>query len=158
MKNYCIALFLMLLFVTGCGTVKYVPVESSENVKIEYRDSVKIVKDTIRIEVPQESQFQAVLDTLSTLETSVAISTAKVDYRGVLSHSLENKKVELEKEYVYLDRIVHRDSVVVQEVQVPYEVQVEKRYIPKWSWISLIINILIACYIGIKLYLKFRGV
>ena len=71
-----------LLTVMGCSTAKYVPVETIE--RVEYRDSVVYVNDTITIEVPKEKVvYVGPADTLSQISTSLAFSEAKVE-QGVL--------------------------------------------------------------------------
>jgi hypothetical protein len=121
---------------------------------IQYRDT------TIFVEVPVEVIKEVVpqLDTLF-METSLAESTSYLDTTTrTLKGELKNKQEPLEK-IVYLpskEHIVYRDSIITKEV--PVEIQVEKKYIPQWCWYSLIANVIVLCYIGFKLYLKFRKV
>ena len=125
---------LILLFVlVSCGTTKYLPVQTIE--KIEYRDSIVYVNDTITIEVPKEKVvYVRPADTLSQISTSLAFSEAKVE-KGVLTHTLEQKgeiktKIDTFFKVKYTDRIV--------EKEVPVEVEVEKPYIPTFFWIVTI--------------------
>ena len=136
-------LFLVMFMMVGCGIcnkVKYVPVETK-------KDSVIIEKvveriDTVNIEVPGEKIYVIAVDS-SHLETTVAISDAKIDSTGMLHHSLENKDVELKKEIVYIDRIIEKKVEVEKEV--PVEVKVPVKYIPNYyKWI----HILFWCMIG----------
>ena len=135
-------LLLVMFLVMGCGICKrqYIPVESKiDSIYIE-----KVVEriDTVNIEVPGESVYVIKQDS-SHLETTVAISDAKIDSTGILHHSLENKDVELKKEIVYIDRIIEKKVEVEKEV--PVEVQVPVRYIPNYyKWI----NILFWCIVG----------
>jgi hypothetical protein len=149
---------LLLLFVGSCSTVKYVPISDSENIHkvdstiIQYRDT------TIFVEVPVEVVKEVVpqLDTLY-METSLAKSTSYLDTTTrTLKGELKNKQEPLEK-IVYLpskEHIVYRDSIITKEV--PVEVQIEKKHIPQWVWYSVIFNVIVLCYIGFKIYLKFR--
>ena len=50
---------------------------------------------------------------------------------------------ETEKEYVE----------VIKEV--PVKVEVEKKYIPKWCWYSLISNVVVLMLLGFRLYVAF---
>ena len=143
---------LILLFVlVSCGTTKYLPVQTIE--KIEYRDSIVYVNDTITIEVPKEKVvYVRPADTLSQISTSLAFSEAKVE-KGVLTHTLEQKgqiKAKIDTFFMvkYIDRIV--------EKEVPVEVEVEKPYIPIFFWIVTIYAAIITLLIAFKTYLKFK--
>ena len=143
---------LILLFVlVSCGTTKYLPVQTIE--KIEYRDSIVYVNDTITIEVPKEKVVYVIpADTLSQISTSLAFSEAKVE-KGVLTHTLEQKgqiKAKIDTFFMvkYIDRIV--------EKEVPVEVEVEKPYIPIFFWIVTIYAAIITLLIAFKTYLKFK--
>ena len=136
-------LFLVMFLVMGCGIckrVQYVPVETK-------KDSIVIEKvveriDTVNIEVPGEKIYVIAADS-SHLETTVAISDAKIDSTGILHHSLENKDVELKKEIVYIDRIIEKRVEVEKEV--PVEVKVPVKYVPNYyKWI----HILFWCIVG----------
>lgn len=147
-----------LLSLVSCSTVKYVPISDSENIHkvdstiIQYRDT------TIFVEVPVEVVKEVVpqLDTLY-METSLSHSTSYLDTTTrTLKGELKNKIEPIEK-IVYLpskEHIVYRDSIITKEV--PVEVQVEKKHIPQWVWYSVIFNVIVLCYIGFKIYLKFR--
>ena len=143
---------LILLFVlVSCGTTKYLPVQTIE--KIEYRDSIVYVNDTITIEVPKEKVVYVVpADTLSQISTSLAFSEAKVE-KGILTHTLEQKgqiKTKIDTFFMvkYIDRIV--------EKEVPVEVEIEKPYIPTFFWIVTIYAAIITLLIALKAYLKFK--
>ena len=143
---------LILLFVlVSCGTTKYLPVQTIE--KIEYRDSIVYVNDTITIEVPKEKVvYVRPADTLSQISTSLAFSEAKVE-KGILTHILEQKgqiKAKIDTFFMvkYIDRIV--------EKEVPVEVEVEKPYIPTVFWIVTIYAAIITLFIALKAYLKFK--
>ena len=136
-------LFLLMFFMVSCGTfrkVQYVPVNTS-------KDSViveKIVErvDSVYFPVPGES-VEVFREDSSHLETSVAISDAKIDSNGVLHHSLRNKDVNLKKEIIYKDKIIEKKVEVEKEV--PVEVEVPVKYVPDYyKWI----NILFWCMAG----------
>lgn len=127
----------------SCSTVKYVPVEK-EVVKTEIvRDTVtvvKIEKEYVETEVP-------VKDTVSVIETSVAVSKAEIK-GNVLNHSLRNKDT-LRVEYRYVTKVEK------EYVDRPIEVTVEKKVIPKWCWILLVANMLCVGVIAGKTIAKF---
>ena len=143
---------LILLFVlVSCGTTKYLPVQTIE--KIEYRDSIVYLNDTITIEVPKEKVvYVRPADTLSQISTSLAFSEAKVE-KGILTHTLEQKgqiKAKIDTFFMvkYIDRIV--------EKEVPVEVEIEKPYIPTFFWIVTIYAAIITLFIAFKAYFKFK--
>ena len=150
-------ILILLLLLTSCSTIKYVPISDSENIHkvdstiIQYRDT------TIFVEVPVEVVKEVVpqLDTLF-METSLAESTSYLDTTTrTLKGELKNKQEPLEK-IVYLpskEHIVYRDSIITKEI--PVEVEVEKEVIPKWCWYSVIFNVIVLCYICIIIYRKF---
>lgn len=119
-------LLLPILLISACSTPRYVPVETkTDSIYVE-----KIIerKDTIFIDIPKESYAQ-VADTLSHLETSVACSEASIQ-EGRLHHSITNKPITLKKEIVYTDKVIEVEKRV--EVPVIKEVEVERRYVPKY--------------------------
>ena len=140
-----------MLVAVSCSTTKHIPVQTIE--KIEYRDSIVYVNDTITIEVPKEKVVYVVpADTLSQISTSLAFSEAKVE-KGVLTHTLEQKgqiKAKIDTFFMvkYIDRIV--------EKEVPVEVEVEKPYIPTFFWIVTIYAAIITLFIAFKAYFKFK--
>ena len=140
-----------MLIAVSCATTKYLPVETIE--KIEYRDSIVYVNDTITIEVPKEKVvYVRPADTLSQISTSLAFSEAKVE-KGILTHTLEQKgqiKTKIDTFFMvkYIDRIV--------EKEVPVEVEVEKPYIPTFFWIVAIYAVIITISIAFKAYLKLK--
>lgn len=144
-------IFIILLVAVSCSTTKYLPVQTIE--KIEYRDSIVYVTDTISIEVPKEKVvYVRPADTLSQISTSLAFSEAKVE-KGVLTHTLEQKgqiKAKIDTFFMvkYIDRIV--------EKEVPVEVEIEKPYIPTFFWIVAIYAAIITLLIALKAYLKLK--
>ena len=136
-------LFIVTFLMMGCSIchrVQYVPVATkTDSVIIE-----KIVErvDSVEVPVPGES-VEVVRQDSSHLETSVAISDAKIDSNGVLHHTLKNKDVNLKKEIVYKDKIIEKKVEVEKEV--PVEVEVPVKYVPDYyKWI----NILFWCMAG----------
>ena len=136
-------LFIVMFLMMGCSIchrVQYVPVETkTDSVIIE-----KIVErvDSVYFPVPSESS-EVVREDSSHLETSVAISDAKIDSNGVLHHTLKNKNTNLKKEIVYKDKIIEKKVEVEKEV--PVEVEVPVKYVPDYyKWI----NILFWCMAG----------
>lgn len=144
-------IFILLLVAVSCSTTKYLPVETIE--RIEYRDSIVYVNDTITIEVPKEKVVYAgPADTLSQISTSLAFSEAKVE-KGVLTHTLENKE-QIKVKIDTLFKVKYTDRIVEKEV--PVEVEVKKPYIPTFFWIMTIYATIITLLIAFRFYLKFK--
>ena len=140
-------LFLIILLLTSCSTIKYVPVKGEDIYHTEY-----ITKDSI-VYTPVEVIKEVVpeLDTLY-METSVAKAKAYLDTNlNILKGEMKNKK-----EIIYKDKIVYRDSIIIQKQEVPVEVKVEKKVVPDWCQWLLVINILVAIVFAIRLYFRFR--
>lgn len=126
------------LMMTGCGATRYIPVESTETV----RDTVILKPDTVRVEIPRERVVEAVpqLDTLN-METSVASAQAYLDtLTRTLKGSITNKPVELKKEI----QTIERTKFVERKVEVPVPYEVVKSKTPRWAWVLLLINLVLA--------------
>ena len=139
--------FLILLLLTSCSTIKYVPVKGEDIYHTEY-----ITKDSI-VYTPVEVIKEVVpeMDTLY-METSVAKAKAYLDTNlNILKGEMKNKK-----EIIYKDKIVYRDSIIIQKQEVPVEVEVEKKVVPGWVYYSLGLNILILSFFLGRLYFRFR--
>ena len=140
-------LFLILLILTSCSTIKYVHVKGEDIYHTEYvtKDSIVYTPVEVIKEVAPE------LDTLY-METSVAKAKAYLDTNlNTLKGEMKNKK-----EIIYRDKIVYRDSIVIQKQEVPVEVEVEKKVVPNWCWCLLAINILVTIVFAIRLYFRLK--
>lgn len=132
----------------GCSTPKYLP---SSNIKIIAKDSVFVHTELISVALPLESH-SIITKSKSHLETSVATSDASIDSLGMLHHTLTNKKDSLKREIKYIDKIVYRDSIITKEV--PVEVKVPVRYIPKFYQFTFAFFWIFVLFIVIKLLIK----
>ena len=140
-------LFLILLLFVSCSTIKYVPVKETEYVTV----TETIVDTVIKWAPPIEKVDKETKDTTSTVETSLAKSTATVS-NGTLHHTIENKKDSIKTKIVYKDKIVTK----TEYKEVPVEVEVVKKVVPGWCWWLLGINILAIIVFAIRLYFRFR--
>ena len=141
-------LFLILfILLTSCSTIKYIPVKETEYVTV----TETLVDTVIKWEPPVEKIVNETKDTTSTVETSLAKSTATVS-NGTLHHSIENKKDSVKTKIVYKDKIVTK----TEYKEVPVEVEVEKKVVPSWCCWLLGINILVIIGFAIRLYFRFR--
>ena len=140
-------IILLTLLLTSCSTTKYVPVKETEYVTV----TETLVDTVIKWAPPIEKEDKETKDTTSTVETSLAKSTATVS-NGTLHHTIENKKDSIKTKIVYKDKIVTK----TEYKEVPVEVEVVKKVVPGWCWWLLGINILTAIGFAIRLYFRFR--
>lgn len=137
MKKLYFLLFFFILTIFSCKTPQpsvTTIVNRVDSTVITYKDS------TIYTEIPVEKivDIANLLDTLN-METSIAKAQAWVDTTtNTLKGSLENKDTVLPK-VVYLPskvKVEYRDSIQTKEI--PVEVIVEKKVVPKWCWWTII--------------------
>lgn len=155
MKKYLYIVAAVLCI--GCAPVKEIPVQTTQtdSVRIErvveYRDSI------VYVDVPREIVREVVpeLDTLF-MENTVAESRSYLDTTTrTLKGELKSKSVKLPQP-VKLPETTEKEEIVREVIkEVPVTVEVEKRYIPKWCWYSLIGNIVVVLLIGFRLYVAF---
>lgn len=134
--------------ISGCSSPRYI---SSSNTRIVSKDSLVIHTELISVALPLESH-SIITKKKSHLETSVAVSDAEIDSLGLLHHTLANKKDSLKREIQYVDKIVFKDSIITKEV--PVEVKVPIRYIPKFYQFTFILFWIIVLFIVVKLLIK----
>ena len=137
-------------FLAGCSTPKYLP---SSDIRIVSKDSLVINTKLISVALPLESH-SIITKSKSHLETSLAESDAEIDSLGLLHHTLVNKKDSIKTKIQYIDKIVYRDSIETKEV--PVEVPVPVRYIPKFYKFTFILFWIFVLFISVKVIRKFR--
>ena len=145
MKKIVTLLFILL---TSCSTIKYVPVKETEYVTV----TETLVDTVIKWVPPIEKVDKETKDTTSTVETSLAKSTATVS-NGTLHHTIANKKDSIKTKIVYKDKIVTK----TEYKEVPVEVEVVKKVVPVWCQWLLVINLLIVVGFIIRAYFKFKA-
>lgn len=113
---------ILLAVMTACCPCRHLATSTRDSVRIETVVRTERIPDTVFVEVPVERDRQTVRDTTSHLETSFAVSDARIDPDGALFHSLENKPqkrpVPTEKEIIYRDSIIYRDRTNTEIVEV----------------------------------------
>lgn len=148
-KTFLIVVILAFYgLISGCSSPRYI---SSSNTRIVSKDSLVIHTELISVALPLESH-SIITKSKSHLETSVATSDAEIDSLGLLHHTLVNKKDSLKREIQYVDKIVCKDSIITKEV--PVEVKVPIRYIPKFYQFTFILFWIIVLFIVVKLLIK----
>ena len=145
----------LLLIVASCSLYKTVPVNSSLETVYNYRDTL-ILKDSVVI-VPKYIVRDVVpeYDTLF-LETNLAKSLSYVDTNSnTLKGQIENKVETIDK-IVYQNRIVYKDSIIVQTEEIPVYVTEEKEVTPSWCKKLLAFNIAALIYFIYYLLKKYK--
>lgn len=148
-----IGILLLYGILSSCSAIKEIPINNID--RIEYRDSVVFIHDTISVPVPYEVVREVIPDIdTSYLETSVARSVAYLDKeKKQLSHSLEQKG-EVKTKYDTVIVVEYVDKYIEREIPVP--VEVEKPYIPDFFWIVTIYAAILSTWWLIKLWMKLR--
>lgn len=104
-----VILFAAILTFSSCRSQRELTHEQTDSVRIEYRERIVKVPDTVYVEIPAQTAERTTQDSVSHLETDFAESDARINPDGSLTHTLANKPqkmaVETEKE------IVERESV-----------------------------------------------
>ena len=136
--------------ISGCSSPRYIP---ASNIKIIAKDSLYVHTELVSVAIPNESH-SIIAKKKSHLETSVAESDASIDSLGMLHHTLTNKKDSIKTKIQYIDKIVYRDSIETKEV--PVEVPVPVRYIPKFHQFTFVLFWIFVLIIVIKVIRKFR--
>lgn len=115
-------LVLFAVLLTACCPCRHLTKSTRDSVRIETIVRTERIPDTVLIEVPAERERQTVRDTVSRLETSFAVSDARIEPDGALFHSLENKPqkrpVPTEKQIIYRDSVIYRDRTNSEIVEV----------------------------------------
>lgn len=146
-----ILLVMLLMSFVGCGTIREVPIIAIE--RIEYRDSLVYLKDTVTIEIPKEKLvYVGPADTTSVLATSLAHSEAKID-KGILTHTLEQKG-EIKAPIDTVFKVEYINKIIEKEV--PIEVVKEVKYTPNWCWYNLIYSIVLTLLLIVRIYIKIK--
>ncbi len=133
---------LILLILASCSSSKHMPpsppviVNNTDSVRIEYIETLRIDTVTVEIPIPAESAKQAVSDSTSHLETSIAESDAWINPDGTLGHSIKNKEKGLKTNALVpvKDAQTNNTKVSVKEIPVPYPepVYIERDF-TKWE-------------------------
>ncbi len=132
---------------TGCCPCRHLTTATRDSVRVETVVRTKRVPDTVFVEVPVEDIRQTVRDTTSHLETSFAVSDARINSDGSLSHSLGNKAQKrpapIEKEIVYRDSIIYRDRLGTRIVEVDRELTWWQRIQIRGFWMLILIMLVV---------------
>ncbi len=127
MKNL---LFIFIMAATtACCPCRHLTTSAGtrDSLHVQIRHHTIWVPDTVRFHLPAERTEQTVRTDSSHLETSAAVSDARINPDGSLSHSLENKngdrEIPTQRLIEYRDSIVYRD----RDVEVEKIVEIERK-------------------------------
>ena len=143
-----VAIFLFITTVmlfSSCRTGRQVVVvEGKDSIRIEERVREIKVTDTLFVEVPVQSAERTTADSTSHLENDYAVSDARVNPDGSLSHSLETKHRTdtIPKElYVQIwDTTIYREKVIPKVVTVEKGLSDWQKIQIRGFWIFLILT------------------
>lgn len=135
----------------SCGPLKEVPVQYID--RIEYRDSLVYVHDSITVQVPVEVVKEVLPDVdTSYLKTSVAESIAYLDTaKRRLHHTLEQKGT-IKTVYDTIIKVEYVDRLIEKEVPVQVEVIKYKR--DSLFWVLVGWALLCIAYAVLKIWFK----
>ncbi|WP_418177040.1 hypothetical protein [Alistipes putredinis] len=144
-------LIIILAIMTACCPCKHLTTSTGtrDSLHIEIKYRTIWIPDTVRVRLPAERTEQTVRQDSSHLETSAAVSDARINPDGSLTHSLENKQEDQEiptqRPIEYRDSIVYRD----REVEVEKIVEVERK-LTWWQqtqirgfWVAIIVIVVL---------------
>lgn len=117
----------VLFSLCGCASSRRVTksseIEHHDSTRIEYRERIVLVPDTVFIKIPAQTAERTTPDSTSHLENEYAVSDAGINPDGSLFHRLntkpQKKPVPIERPVEYRDRTVYRDRKI--KVAVPVE-------------------------------------
>ncbi len=124
------------LLLTGCASHRSVSeTESRDSVRVEYRERIIKVPDTVFVDIPAQTAERTTADSVSHLENDYALSDARINADGTLFHSLNTKPqqrpVITEKEIQVRDSIIYRDRFKTKTETKTVEVEKELSWFQK---------------------------
>ena len=132
---------------SGCCPCRRLEVSVADSVRVETRVRREVVHDTVRVALPREAERVVVRDTASHLETSLALSDARILPDGSLDHTLTNRPATLPvavgREVVTRDSIVWRDRVQTLTVEVQRSLTAWQRVQMRGFWVLIAVAVLL---------------
>ena len=145
MKN--ILFIIILAAMTACCPCRHLTTSTRDSVRFETVVRTERIPDTVFVDVPAERERQTVRDTTSHLETSFAISDARINPDGALFHSLENKPqkrpVSTEKEVIYRDSIIYQNRTNTETIEVERKLTWWQQTKMRGFWVLLAVVVFI---------------
>lgn len=155
---------LLLAMLPGCCPCRHLQTSATttDSVRVEVRDSIVERIDTAYVTLPVEVVRNVTRDTFSRVETSYAVSTARVDTNGFLWHDIAAKDTPVQVLTVtrteWRDSIIYRDKVkeVRDVVQVKSEPTKWQRWQQRGFWVLLAFTGVAAAIAGVRLWRRMR--
>lgn len=144
---------MVLIVCVGCCPCKQLATGTTDSTRVEIRERIVKVRDTVVVELPAERVEVITPDTTSTVQTSLATSTATVS-DGVLTHSIENKKTAIRKPTEV--RVEVRDSIIYRDRQTTEIVEVE-RELTWWQRFRLDAFWALLAVVGVAVAMKLKN-
>ena len=145
------------ILLSSCCPCRRLEVSAADSVRVEMRVRREVVHDTVLVSLPHEAERVVVRDTASHLETSLAVSDARILPDGSLDHTLTNRTgllpVAVGREVVTRDSIVWRDRVQTRRVEVQRPLTRLQRVQMYGFWVLLAVAVLLVRL----LFLSFRA-
>ncbi len=119
----------------ACCPQRHIVTKSSSDTKIEIVERIETIHDTVKVTPPHHRDSVAVaLDTISTLENSVARSVAQIIGGELLSHTLESLSTPLSQAVEF--KVKLRDSIIYTTETIEHTIEVERKLTP-WQKIEI---------------------
>ena len=145
------------ILLPSCCPCRRLEVSTADSVRVETRVRREVVHDTVLVSLPREAERVVVRDTVSRLETSLAVSEARILSDGSLDHTLTNRPgllpVSVGREVVTRDSIVWRDRVQTRTVEVRRPLTRRQHVQIYGFWVLLALTVLLVRH----LFLSFRA-
>ena len=150
-KFYSILAILLALLVASCKTIQYVPVETIKEVKVH--DTTYLHRTDTLVQVPEVSisDFIDLKDTLI-MRGTLSESRSWVDSTAMVLKGRLVQTGKIPVQIVEKERVVYRDSLVKQEIPVPFEVEKRVPYVPFFWKLFSVIGILALAYLAFRFF------
>ena len=106
---YALILIGIVFLLCGCKSGKLIERDTKDSIRIEYRERIVKVPDTVYVDLPAQKAERTTADSMSHLENDYALSDARINPDGTLFHSLEIKAQRIEVPFERED--VERETV-----------------------------------------------
>lgn len=143
----------LMLLLASCRTSSVSVKQTSEVEKavISYKEFTTI--DTMTLPIPRESISVCSMDSISRLETSVAISVARLKEDGSILHELHNK---VQNCTIYVpSKTIIRDTIMLHEVNTS-EVSKDKQVGTRCSLMRLSLYTLLIAMVSFSIWFLLR--
>lgn len=146
----CVCVMLLaacsLGYLPGCAAKRIGQASTQDSVRVEVRERVEYITDTIKVAIPYEREV-ATRDTSSHLENAYAMSDAAILPDGRLFHTLETRpqlrSFTIQKPVLRRDSVVYRNFYREVEVEVKAELTKLQQFQINGFWLMLLLFLII---------------